>query len=179
MHPIALRKTALHIYSLLQSLRKTALMLEVSHMTISRWISKPERKKYERKIISKTDIIKETLKSITEMNPLVTLEDLQKKISKIFDFSISTSSSSTLLLFREADETSDFMLRAILPVAASRERTLTLTVSPTLTTLSTDSTRLFYNDATCKYPSVLNERRQDRSPRAGKCERDPPWLLQN
>ena len=89
MHPIALRKTALHIYSLLQSLRKTALMLEVSHMTISRWISKPERKKYERKIISKTDIIKETVKSITEMNPLVTLEDLQKKISKIFDFSIS------------------------------------------------------------------------------------------
>jgi transposase len=49
MHPIDRRELALHIYLIHFSLRKTAEILQVSHMTISRWISSPQRKQYIRK----------------------------------------------------------------------------------------------------------------------------------
>ena len=44
MYPLDRRTLALHVYTLFFSLRKTANVLQVSHMTISRWISNPERK---------------------------------------------------------------------------------------------------------------------------------------
>ena len=39
-YPLDRRNLALHIYSLFQSLRKTALILNVSHMTVSRSLYK-------------------------------------------------------------------------------------------------------------------------------------------
>ena len=49
MYPIDRRHQAQHIYYILQSLRKTALFLQVSHTTISRWIKLPYlcRKTYD------------------------------------------------------------------------------------------------------------------------------------
>jgi len=46
MYPVDRRTLAVHIYSLLKSLRKTATMLQVSHSTISRWLKNPIKKPY-------------------------------------------------------------------------------------------------------------------------------------
>lgn len=46
MYPLERRNIALHIYSILNSLRKTAILCQVSHSTISRWIHCPHKKQY-------------------------------------------------------------------------------------------------------------------------------------
>ena len=48
MYPVDRRKLAVHMYSILGSLRKTAKLLMVSHSTIFRWLASPERKQYNR-----------------------------------------------------------------------------------------------------------------------------------
>ena len=63
MHPIDRRELALHIYLIHFSLRKTAEILQVSHMTISRWISSPQRKQYIIKKPSKSSLIVETIRN--------------------------------------------------------------------------------------------------------------------
>jgi len=73
----------------LKSVRKTAKFLKVSHMTISRWILKPQRKKYFRTIASKTNMIYETIQTLTQRNPLNSLENLQIKIHENFNISVS------------------------------------------------------------------------------------------
>ena len=49
MYHVDRRKLAVHMYSILGSLRKTAKLLMVSHSTIFRWLASPERKQYKRK----------------------------------------------------------------------------------------------------------------------------------
>ena len=46
MYPLERRNIALHIYSILNSLRKTAILCQVSHSTIFRWIHSPYKKQY-------------------------------------------------------------------------------------------------------------------------------------
>ena len=48
MYPIDRRKVAIHMYSILSSLRKVSILLNTSHSTIHRWLKNPERKKYTR-----------------------------------------------------------------------------------------------------------------------------------
>ena len=89
MYPLDRRVMATHIYSIFKSLRKTAYLLKVSHMTISRWISKPERKIYERNVISKTKMITETIRMLTHVDPRITLEDFVKKIKDLLNIDVS------------------------------------------------------------------------------------------
>ena len=48
MYALDRRKLATHVYSLIKSLRKAAIILQVSHTTVARWLRSPERKKYSR-----------------------------------------------------------------------------------------------------------------------------------
>ena len=89
MYPIDRRKLAVHVYSLFQSLRKTALILQVSHSTISRWIKNPERKRYCRSGISKTSLLIQMLKTAITSNPFVSLASLQKMVFEMFKFTVS------------------------------------------------------------------------------------------
>ena len=82
MYPIDRRKLAVHMYSILGSLRKTATLLMVSHSTVSRWLTYPEKKKYQRvkvqnlKTFQIVDIIKTTISS----NPFISIRKLQSNI---------------------------------------------------------------------------------------------------
>jgi len=87
MYPLDRRIVAQNIYSIVKSLRKTALLLKVSHMTISRWIKNPERLTYSR--FSKTRIISESIRSLIQNDPLVTLSQLQESIESTFAFKVS------------------------------------------------------------------------------------------
>ena len=89
MYPIDRRKLALHVYMLHFSLRKTAVILQVSHMTVSRWISTPYRKAYTRKEIPKSDLIIETIKCAIQSNPFITIAQLHNIVQTNFSFSVS------------------------------------------------------------------------------------------
>ena len=47
MYPLDRRKVAIHIYSIVTSLRKTAL-LNKSHSTVARWLKQSHNKSYSR-----------------------------------------------------------------------------------------------------------------------------------
>ena len=87
MYPLDRRIVAQNIYSIVKSLRKTALLLKVSHMTISRWIKNPERLTYS--MFSKARIISESIRSLIQNDPLVMLSQLQESIESTFAFKVS------------------------------------------------------------------------------------------
>ena len=65
MYPLDRRYIASRVYSLFQSLRKTAILSQVSHSTISRWLKSPERKLYKRKCPKQTPHVVETIRKKT------------------------------------------------------------------------------------------------------------------
>lgn len=89
MYPIDRRKLSIHVYSLFHSLRKTAVILQVSHSTVSRWLKSPERKQYSRSTVSKTNQIIHTIKTAILSNPFISLVALQKLIEDMFKFTVS------------------------------------------------------------------------------------------
>jgi transposase/predicted transcriptional regulator len=92
MYPLDRRKVAVRIYSLLSSLRKTALLLNISHSSVSRWLKSPEQKVYTRKDktkILKSDAIVETIKATVASNPFTSLVDLKCLIKETLHIEVS------------------------------------------------------------------------------------------
>lgn len=97
MHPIDRRELALHIYLIHFSLRKTAEILQVSHMTISRWISSPQRKQYIRKKPSKSSLIVETIRNAIQKDPFMTFQKLKDMILTEHNFIVSKQLIRTVI----------------------------------------------------------------------------------
>lgn len=100
MYPIDRRKISRHIYSLLNSLRATAKLVQVSHTTVSRWNRHFDKQPYSnenRTTKSKSFIISETLKAIIQCNPIITHQQIKAMIKDTFKFSISTELIRTIL----------------------------------------------------------------------------------
>ena len=100
MYPIDRRHQAQHIYYILQSLRKTALFLQVSHTTISRWIKLPFlcRKTYDssnRQTVSKTAKLVESI--MIQNDPFISLFSMKIKIQELFGFSVSKELLRTIV----------------------------------------------------------------------------------
>lgn len=87
MYSLDRRVVALHVYSMLSSLRKTALMIGVSHSTVGRWVKQPKKQPYpKRKQALKVDQIVDLINITIQQNPfstLSTLRDLIKETIKI------------------------------------------------------------------------------------------------
>ena len=77
MYALDRRRVAIHIYSRLGSLRKTAILLGVSHSTVSRWINHPNRKQYTRQQPSKSTIIADPVRMALACNPFLSLWQLR------------------------------------------------------------------------------------------------------
>jgi len=88
MYPLDRRKVALHLYSLLGSLRKTALLARTSHSTIARWIKSPERKPYHRHS-TKSSVIIEAIRLSIQADPFISIRRLQGLVKQSFHFSVS------------------------------------------------------------------------------------------
>ena len=88
MYGLDIRKMALKVYSNLQSLRKTSLLLNIHFSTISRWFHHLDRKSYPVRS-SKTFLISETIKDIIQTNPFISHRDLTIRINSCFCINIS------------------------------------------------------------------------------------------
>jgi transposase len=89
MYSLDIRKQALVVYSKLQSLRKTALLLDIHFSSISRWVSRLERKPYTCRKFSKESIIVDSIHSISQTNPLTSTRVLTTKLKSVFNINIS------------------------------------------------------------------------------------------
>jgi transposase len=91
MYPLDRRYVASHVYSLFQSLRKTAILLQVSHSTISRWLKSPERKLYKRKCPKQTPHVVETIRCALQNDPFLECAGLCTIVKVCTGISISRS----------------------------------------------------------------------------------------
>lgn len=91
MYPIDRRKIALHIYSLIGSLRKTAVLVQTSHTTIARWLKCIERKTYTRKNITKATTIVDIIKNLIKANPFMPIRTMKKCIHESLSVDVSIS----------------------------------------------------------------------------------------
>lgn len=77
MYPIDRRKCALNICNLLHSLRKTAVLVMVSHTTVARWLKEQQPNGYKQRVSTKTSQVVLILKTILELNPTISLIQLK------------------------------------------------------------------------------------------------------
>jgi transposase len=90
MYLLERRNIARHIYSITNSLRKTARLCQVSHSTISRWINNPIKKLYTKpnkiyKSIQIIDIIKLSIIN----DPFISILKLKELISDTLKINVS------------------------------------------------------------------------------------------
>ena len=85
------RIIARHVDSLFHSLRKTAIVLKVSHTTIvARWLKSICRKPYPQRKFTKSEKVAETIKAaIAANNPFTSLSQLRKRLGEVFPFTLS------------------------------------------------------------------------------------------
>lgn len=89
MYHLDRRKVALRLYSMLGSLRKTAMLVNVHFSTISRWMKAPERKTYTRSVLSKSQTIIECLKDTIQSNPFLSIRELTKLLQQTLKVTVS------------------------------------------------------------------------------------------
>lgn len=80
MYSIDRRKVALHIYSMLNSFRKTALLVQVCHTTIMRWVNQTEKKQKTPRPKPKSDAILSIIKNYVQLNPFMSTRQMQKTL---------------------------------------------------------------------------------------------------
>lgn len=99
MYCVDRRKIAIHIYSLIHSLRKTATLLQVSHTSISRWTKSIERKQYYIKNPQhqKSKIIIEVVRSAIASNPFTTAAKLREVIKSTTSIAVSKELVRTVI----------------------------------------------------------------------------------
>lgn len=88
MYPLDRRKLAAHVYGLLHSLRKTAVILQVGHSTVARWLKSPSKKLYPQRP-SKAQQLAPALRAMVLADPFMSLCSLQKRVLSTFGFSVS------------------------------------------------------------------------------------------
>ncbi len=91
MYPIDRRKMALRIYSFFNSLRKTAILLQVSHSTVSRWLKNQSRKQYtkSKNKTYKSDVIIETIRFAIQNDPFISITKLSIMLKETIHISVS------------------------------------------------------------------------------------------
>lgn len=91
MYSIDRRAIAINIYNELQSLRKTAKLLQVCHTTVYRWLKNPmkqQRKVNTNKILKSTSIV-EIVKSTIVNDPFISIRKLKTLIKDSINIDVS------------------------------------------------------------------------------------------
>ena len=89
MYSVDRRQLATHVYSLLQSLRKAAIVLNVSHSTVSRWLKSPFRKPYQKRAAKKENQIVEIIVATIASDPFITTRKFVEVIENSLHLKVS------------------------------------------------------------------------------------------
>lgn len=88
MHPVDRRKLAHHMYPILKSMRKVALLLQASAASVCRWLKNPERKPYSRRAHKSEEVVA-TLRACVTSNPLCTLSQMTELVQQLHKVQVS------------------------------------------------------------------------------------------
>jgi len=98
MYTVDRRKIARHVYSMINSLRRTATLLQVSHSSVARWIRRVHPKQYDTSNRqNKGRIVSECVRSAIFNNPFLSYISLQTIVQQTFGFSISKQLARTVI----------------------------------------------------------------------------------
>lgn len=90
MYPLDRRRVALHVYSIVGSLRKTAKLVDVCHTTVGRWIKHPGRRPYtQRRATTKAGLVGEAIRAAVACNPFVSTNKVRKLLLDTMSVSVS------------------------------------------------------------------------------------------
>ena len=90
------RNIALRVYSLLNSLRRTAVVIQVSHSSVSRWLKNLERKQYTRPS-KKAQLTVEIIRQTIANDPFVTTRRFQQIILDALNIVVSKELVRTVI----------------------------------------------------------------------------------
>ena len=98
MYSFDIRKVACHIYSIVKSLRKTALLVSVSHSSVGRWVNSffPRAYRSTNRIL-KSDEIVDILRSAIMSNPLTCASRLKRIVYDAINLNVSTELIRTVI----------------------------------------------------------------------------------
>ena len=98
MYPIDRRNLACHMYPILHSMRKVALLLQVSQSTIHRWLHQPDRKRYCRsRNGTKSEAMVPVLRACLAADPLITLAQMADRVKHVIGVSVSKELVRTVI----------------------------------------------------------------------------------
>ena len=101
MYPLDRRRRLLasHTYYLFQSLRKAAIVLQVSHTTVSRWLRNPEKAIYPKRryVDSKSMKVTDTIRLAIQSNPFVSLFSLKNIMKEVLSLDVSKELLRTVI----------------------------------------------------------------------------------
>jgi hypothetical protein len=89
MYVIDRRQVAQHIFMLLNSLRKTGMILQVSHSTVWRWLKNPERRLYPDKKATKQSIT-EAVKLAVKSDAFISSRKLNRLVLDTFQIQVTS-----------------------------------------------------------------------------------------
>jgi len=91
MHPINHRRLTIRIYNYLHSLRKTAVLAQVSHTSVARWLKDIGRKPYQYKQPTnfKGDVMVDIIRITIQSDPFVSIQKLQMLIRDALNIEVS------------------------------------------------------------------------------------------
>jgi transposase len=89
MYSLDLRKVACGLYQKYCSARKVAIILEVSHSSICRWVKNIQRKHYSRKPKLCSDFVIDTIKTSLSINPFHSIRSLVQKVKEVCNILVS------------------------------------------------------------------------------------------
>jgi hypothetical protein len=98
MYPIDRRKIAKNVYTVLKSLRKSAIVLQCSHTTVSRWLKNIERKVYHRKQTTKSQKVVEVLKMMIQNDPFISILKMKTTIKEVFNLSYKVYGKKVIMV---------------------------------------------------------------------------------
>lgn len=89
MYSLDLRKVACNLYCRYNSARKVALILEVSHSSVCRWMKNIKRKEYRRQPKLCSEFVIDTIRISLTINPFYSIRSLVHKVQEVCNVSVS------------------------------------------------------------------------------------------
>ena len=86
------RHIATRLYEVFHSLRRTAIIMQVSHSSVARWIAEPYRTRaYKTHIAHKTQIVATSVRCAVQVNPFFSVRDIRDIVFKATHVYVSAS----------------------------------------------------------------------------------------